>query len=165
MLTQRPVSRRATVSGNPAVLKIPFTGTISGGSGGDWLDYSNRRTSVNVNLSASSTPDLPVCIGPHRILAHTATSTGGVNDIENVKGGSGNDVLFGDSRVNKLYGLGGDDILYGGPGADELYGGADDDLLIGGTGVDLLDGGSGRHTRAADTSLSSCSASSASGPV
>ena len=121
------------------------TGTIVGGGGSDWLDYSRRSTGVNVNLQA-----------------RTATSTGSVVGVENVKGGSGNDVLIGDSHNNQLWGLAGNDTLCGGAGNDRLYGGAGrdrlygegghdrlyggpgNDMLKGGSGNDFLSGGSGR---------------------
>ena len=112
-----------------------ITGTIVGGGGSDWLDYSRRHTSVNVNLQA-----------------RTATSTGSVVGVENVKGGHGNDLLIGDSRNNQLWGLGGNDTLRGGAGNDRLYGGsgrdrlfgdAGHDYLLGGAGNDFLKGGSG----------------------
>ena len=46
-----------------------------------------------------------------------------IRNIENVQGGSGNDVLFGDGLANELRGLGGNDILRGGGGNDVLDGG------------------------------------------
>jgi VCBS repeat-containing protein len=57
--------------------------------------------------------------------------------IENASGGSGNDVLTGNSVSNRLD---------GGPGNDSMSGGAGADTLIGGTGNDFLDGGSGDDT-------------------
>jgi V8-like Glu-specific endopeptidase len=106
-----------------------ITGTVNGGGGTDTLDYSQRTTSVVVNLGAN-----------------TATSTGGVYNIENVKGGSGHDWLVGDDKDNILYGLGGNDILDGRGGDDSLYGGNGDDRLKGGDGADLLNGGAGNNT-------------------
>ena len=46
-----------------------------------------------------------------------------IRNIENVQGGSGNDVLIGDGLANELCGLGGNDILRGGAGNDVLDGG------------------------------------------
>ncbi|RZR28492.1 Ig-like domain-containing protein [Vibrio vulnificus] len=54
--------------------------------------------------------------------------------IDDLKGGTGNDILFGQ---------GGDDLLDGGLGDDYLLGGAGSDLLIGGLGNDILTGGDG----------------------
>jgi Ca2+-binding RTX toxin-like protein len=61
-----------------------------------------------------------------------ANDTRGGND--NLSGGEGDDIL---------YGQGGNDTLSGGVGNDILVGGAGDDVLIGGTGNDILTGGSG----------------------
>ena len=51
-----------------------------------------------------------------------------------VRGGNGNDVMYGD---------GGKDRLYGGNGDDQLFGGTGEDLIDGGRGNDMLSGGSG----------------------
>lgn len=106
-----------------------ITGTVNGGGGTDMLDYSQRSTSVLVNLGSNS-----------------ATSTGSVSNIENVKGGSGHDWLIGDDKDNVFYGLNGNDILDGRGGNDCLYGGNGDDRLKGGDGSDVLDGGAGNNT-------------------
>jgi secreted trypsin-like serine protease len=105
-----------------------ISGTINGGGGSDWLDYSRRRSSVTVNL-----------------MADQATSAGSVVGIENVKGGSGNDILIGNADNNHLWGGRGNDRLLGGAGDDHILGGAGNDTLKGGTGNDFLDGGSGRN--------------------
>ncbi|WP_158766127.1 M10 family metallopeptidase C-terminal domain-containing protein [Terricaulis silvestris] len=47
--------------------------------------------------------------------------------IENARGGSGDDVLIGNSAKNELYGNAGDDFLMGRAGGDKLDGGADFD--------------------------------------
>ncbi|MGQ0825585.1 MAG: hypothetical protein ACT4OX_11280 [Actinomycetota bacterium] len=61
-------------------------------------------------------------------------------DVEDLWGGSGNDVLFGNIQVggnhdNTLVGLGGDDHLYGLAGADTLDGGDGNDTLYGYNGT------------------------------
>ncbi len=105
-----------------------ITGTIRGGGGGDWLDYSRRHTSVHVDLRSRQ-----------------ATSVGRVEGIENVKGGQADDVLIGDSQDNMMFGLGGNDFMAGMDGRDRLYGGSDDDILKGTNGRDILDGGTGNN--------------------
>jgi Ca2+-binding RTX toxin-like protein len=60
-----------------------------------------------------------------------------------IGGGSGVDQLNGGSRNDLLFGYAGDDILKGGGGKDALYGGAERDTLAGGAGDDILHGGSG----------------------
>jgi serralysin len=63
--------------------------------------------------------------------------------IENAKGGSGRDTIYGNSADNMLYGNGGDDLLMGRDGSDKLFGGDGNDILVGGDGVDFLMGGAG----------------------
>jgi hypothetical protein len=101
-----------------------LSGRIAGSYGRDTLNYSYYSTAVQVDLQQGR-----------------ATNTGGVGDIEDVKGGSGADTLFGNDYANLLSGNGGNDILDGAAGSDSLYGGAGRDLLVGGLGGDTLDGG------------------------
>jgi Ca2+-binding RTX toxin-like protein len=71
-----------------------------------------------------------------------------------VRGGGGNDLIFGgyDSTDNvldggdTLYGDAGNDTIYGGYGNDYLNGGTEADRLFGGAGYDTLIGGSGNDT-------------------
>lgn len=63
--------------------------------------------------------------------------------IENARGGSGNDKLYGNAVANTLIGNAGKDLLQGGAGNDRLEGGAGDDWLDGGAGADTLIGGKG----------------------
>ena len=58
--------------------------------------------------------------------------------IEVAKGGSGDDVLRGNGKDNRLIGGDGNDRLHGGPGKDRLEGNAGDDVMIGGRGQDRL---------------------------
>ena len=51
-----------------------------------------------------------------------------------VRGGDGNDILWGNAGHN---------IMFGDDGNDRIYGGSDNDVLIGGTGNDTMLGGSG----------------------
>jgi acrosin len=89
-----------------------ISGVIDGGGGVNTLDYSNYSSDVNADLAAG-----------------TATGTGGISNIQNVSGGSGNDTLAGDEAANILVGGTGDDSLTGGAGADTLDGGEDVDTL------------------------------------
>src|SRR5207247_1332933 len=50
-------------------------------------------------------------------------------DVENVTGGSGDDILSGDAGANVLDGGLGNDTLEGGPGADTLIGGSGTDTV------------------------------------
>ena len=59
-----------------------------------------------------------------------------VNNALQLKGGDGND---------RIYGLGGDDTLYGGAGNDTLIGGRGVDTLNGGEDNDILEGGEANY--------------------
>jgi Ca2+-binding RTX toxin-like protein len=118
------------------------TGSIDGGAGTDFLDYSDRASGVTVDL----------------LTAHSGGQTGMASDldtitaIEDVNGSStGSNALTGDDGPNHLdggdgndtiTGNGGDDTLYGGAANDALTGGAGNDTLQGANGIDTLDGGS-----------------------
>ncbi len=100
--------------------------TIFGNDGSDTVTYGDDTTGVHVDLS------------------DTGPETGGhaegdvLDGIENLAGGSGNDILVGDDRDNVLHGGAGDDHLEGGAGADVLVGGDGDDTLVGGEDSDAL---------------------------
>ncbi len=70
----------------------------------------------------------------------------GFDKDDRIDGGAGADLLDGGDGADRLYGGAGVDALKGGAGADRLYGGAGDDTLKGGIGADLLDGGAGADT-------------------
>ena len=90
--------------------------TIVGGAGKDAADYSNRLFGVFVSLD--------------NLANDGAGELDNVwNDVENVHGGAGDDVLTGSSASNALYGNGGNDTLRGLEGSDELYGGNGVDLV------------------------------------
>ncbi|WKB50836.1 calcium-binding protein [Eleftheria terrae] len=60
-----------------------------------------------------------------------------------LRGGDGDDKLFGYSSDDVLTGGAGDDILQGEEGSDMLEGGSGADVLLGGAGDDQLEGGDG----------------------
>ena len=67
----------------------------------------------------------------------------GNSKIDTLVGGSGDDVLEGNGEGDFLYGQRGNDRLYGGWGDDTLRGGRDHDILYGNYGNDNMKGGSG----------------------
>jgi Ca2+-binding RTX toxin-like protein len=117
---------------------------ISGGNGNDTIDYSARRTNLQVTLApaATSSADDGDPTSP-------AEADDIKDDVEHVIGGSGNDSLVGGDN---------DDVLDGGPGNDTLVGGLGNDVLNGGSGndwfyegssangSDVFNGGSGLDT-------------------
>jgi Ca2+-binding RTX toxin-like protein len=69
-----------------------------------------------------------------------------VNDLVNVLGTEGDDVLQGTEHFDVLYGYGGNDTLSALGDNDTAYGGGGDDTLNGGPGNDILQGESGNDT-------------------
>jgi hypothetical protein len=94
-----------------------LSGKLDGGKGTNTLDYSAYMTGITVNLKDK-----------------TATGAGSINNIQNVMGGSGNDLL--------VAGLG-DNTLSGGSGSDtyKFFNDWSRDTVIdsGASGTDILD--------------------------
>ncbi|GLS00405.1 hypothetical protein GCM10007859_04110 [Brevundimonas denitrificans] len=70
----------------------------------------------------------------------------GMGGDDRIDAGSGNDVLDGGAGNDRVNGDAGDDTVLGGAGNDELNGGTGADFVDGGTGDDEVDGGSGNDT-------------------
>ena len=110
-------------------------GSINGGGGGDWLDYSAFTTTVMVDLTQGSA------------TAVAGGAAGAVHNIQNVRGGKGDDTLIGNGGNILVGGAGknilsdaysgsaasGRSLLIGGPGGDTLTAGSAGDILIAGT--------------------------------
>jgi hypothetical protein len=92
------------------------SGQLSGGGGGDWLDYGAYNAPVQVNLANQ-----------------TATGVGGkIFDIQDVRGGNSGNVLTGNALGN---------IMVGGSSADQITAGSGRSVLIGDKGNDTITGG------------------------
>jgi Ca2+-binding RTX toxin-like protein len=91
--------------GNDIIIYDKADFDVTGGAGIDTLDASKESSDLYFSLSESST-------------------------FENLVGGSGNDVLYGNSKDNVLIGGNGNDVLNGQAGNDILYGGNGDDLYL-----------------------------------
>ena len=102
---------------------------INGGAGTDTVDYSGRSNAVTIKLDGTATS------------GESGETDKVMTDVENAKGGSGNDVLIGSTADNALDGGGGDDTISGGAGNDTLTGGAGNDTLNGDAGDDVFDMG------------------------
>ena len=111
-------------SGNNFLVGGLGNDTLNGGGGTDTASYT---TSANIN----ATLGLNGANG-----SATGEGTDVLINIENLKGGSGNDDFKGNEKANKLEGGGGNDTLNGGAGNDTLIGGAGADVLVGGDGND-----------------------------
>ncbi|NKD78125.1 calcium-binding protein [Haematospirillum sp. H1815] len=106
---------------------------LDGGDGRDRAVYYDKRVPVKVTLRGAE--DATVYVDG------VAEDT--LRNIEEIRGGSGNDVLIGDAKNNTLSGWSGDDILDGGDGGDYLLGWAGNDTIYGGGGDDDLHGHDG----------------------
>jgi Ca2+-binding RTX toxin-like protein len=110
------------------------------GGGTDTLDFSAATVGVTVNLA---TKGKQKAVPNNLVLILSAG-----NAVENVLGGSGDDVLIGNALGNTLNGGLGNDILLGGAGNDTLVGGPANgdgqDILFGGSGQDALHGAGGQ---------------------
>jgi Ca2+-binding RTX toxin-like protein len=102
--------------------------TLDGGDDLDTADYSDRAASIRVTLNGANGASVSVGGIAEDIL----------RNIENVRGGSGNDQLTGDAQNNVLEGNGGDDLLEGGLGVDTLVGGLGSDTYIVDNAGDVL---------------------------
>jgi Ca2+-binding RTX toxin-like protein len=122
---------------------------ISGGTGIDWVSYTDRPSAVRVSLDGVADDGKPS--DHERPSEHDNVWP----DVEDVTGTRFGDVLTGGAGPNALFGLEGDDTLRGGAGpdrltghggADVLYGEGDNDVLLGLDGGDRLFGGDGNDT-------------------
>ena len=105
--------------------------TVTDSAGNDYLYFVGSTNGATVNLGLTT---------PQVVNANLTLTLASATSIENIYGGSGNDILIGNSLNNALYGDGGDDVLSGGDGNDALNGGAGADALDGGDGNDSLNG-------------------------
>jgi Ca2+-binding RTX toxin-like protein len=111
---------------------------LIGGPGNDTVSYAWETLPVTAQIGGGATSGSSADFNPD-----TGTGDTIMPDVENIIGGSGNDVLIGSSADNHLQGGPGDDLLIGGGGNDVLDGGPGNDTLLGGTGNDQLIGGPG----------------------
>jgi Ca2+-binding RTX toxin-like protein len=132
---------------------------LIGGAGVDTASYASETKPVNVTLDGAANDGSSDDLNSDSGLADSV----GV-DVENIVGGSGDDVLGGSSAPNTISGGPGNDLLQGGDGVDildgqdgndsvqgeagddQVHGGPGDDTLVGGTGADVIDGGDGSDT-------------------
>jgi Ca2+-binding RTX toxin-like protein len=113
------------------------TADLNGGT--DTLSYIGTTAGVTVDLT-------------NLLGQQSATGFAWIRNVENVTGGSGNDMLIGSSVVNVLTGGAGDDVLNGGAGNDTMVGGTGNDTYIANTG-DILTEAAGAANGTADLVL------------
>jgi Ca2+-binding RTX toxin-like protein len=112
--------------------------TIVDGDGYDTLDVSNFGADQLVNLAPSQagsiTPSLSNIGGK---TGNLSIAVGTV--VEAAKGGSGNDLFYGNSAANTFWGNGGNDQFYDSLGSDTYYGGDGGDWLYFNESIELFD--------------------------
>jgi uncharacterized delta-60 repeat protein len=104
--------------------------SLDGSRGNDTVSFSSLATPVTVHLLTFEYNDSGQFY-KYGTADTPGTAQESFSDFENVTGGAGDDVIYGDWR---------DNVLTGGPGNDSLYGGAGADTLAGGDGSDTLRG-------------------------
>ena len=128
--------------GGPAALTLYDTG------GTDTLDLRTDWDDQRIDLRPEGISDVYGLIG-NLVIARDVL-------IENVVAGHGNDVVIGNTAVNRLEGRAGDDVLEGAAGADTLDGGPGNDTAAytesnAGVAVRLLTGAGQRGHAEGDT--------------
>ena len=117
---------------------------LSGGAGNDVIDGGAGNDIVNYSLDSndrSTGRDINLQTG--QVRARTgAAETDTLRNIEGVIGSDQDDIIRGGS---------GNQTLFGGKGADTLRAGSGDNYLAGGEGVDTIIGGTGKNTLVADS--------------
>jgi Ca2+-binding RTX toxin-like protein len=105
--------------------------SLSGGAGTDAATYESATGPVSVNLAEPGND------------GEAGEGDDVQGDVEEVRGGPGDDTLVGDGKANVLLGRAGNDLLMGADGDDMLVGGLGNDSLAGAAGGDTLFGSDG----------------------
>jgi Ca2+-binding RTX toxin-like protein len=155
-----PSSGRDPTDGSDTLRGGPGNDVLNAGPAGERQDADDMGGGDGVDRA-----DFHLRSGPLTIRLDGAANDGEADehdnvrtDVEEVIGGSNDDVLAGAAAPNMLDGRGGDDTIEGGggddtliggvndPGSDNLTGDAGNDTTSGGPGDDELDGGDGNDT-------------------
>lgn len=100
--------------------------------GADSVSFVGSTAGVSVNLGLTTA---------QTVNSNLTLTLGSATAFESVTGGSGDDILIGNTVNNSISGGDGDDVLSGGAGNDVLQGGDGKNVMIGGAGADTLTGG------------------------
>jgi Ca2+-binding RTX toxin-like protein len=118
-------------SGNDTLTGGAGNDVLDGGDGTDTVDYSRETGGganfVNLTDNPLFGPTGPV---PGRHGLDTYGTIDSLEGIENVRTGSGNDLVFGNAGANRIETGDGDDHIYGGAGIDTLIGGSGNDTYV-----------------------------------
>jgi len=126
-----------------------FLDQIEGQTFSDILMRGNGTT--HMHGDAFGTPDALIELGalglqdfmrtPAELTAYISEVIGGTNAANNIRGGAGNDAIYGEGGNDTLDGGANDDHIYGGEGNDSIEGAVGFDFLRGGNGDDTVRGG------------------------
>ena len=119
-----------TVGGGPGVDRLRGSGggdELSGGPGRDIATYMPRAAALRLSIGDGAND------------GRRGEGDDIAADVEDVRGGIGNDTLIGSNAGNRLVGVAGDDRVVGGRGNDEMAGGAGTDVLDGRDGAGFVD--------------------------
>ncbi len=105
-------------AGNDTLVGGNGNDTLTGGADIDTVDYSYSSTNWTINLAATSAQ------------AVSGSETDTIATVENVIGGSGNDIITGTTAANVLTGGAGNDRITGGTGNDGINGGLGTDIAV-----------------------------------
>ena len=104
---------------------------------GEALNRSYHHVEVNLGDGSVDLTKILIdsqSIADHHLAAAEALDTWGDTDtimgVENVRGTSNADILFGSAESNQIFGGAGNDVIYGGSGSDILDGGVGADTFI-----------------------------------
>lgn len=117
------------------LLPGPGHDVVAGGSGQDTLSFGDLHGPIRVDLASG-------------LVRGAGAGPDQVTGIEDLTGGSGDDVLLGDGGKNTIEGGPGDDRIHGRGGADILSGGTGRDELVGGRGDDEVSPSNGNFGEA-----------------
>ena len=137
-------SAAADGSGNDILLGGTGNDAIWGGAGNDILHGGYIKSQIDTAAIERSGLQATVLWDS---AGHFTRGTNNVTDVTGndgndiLDGGVGNDWIFGGDGNDTLYGGANNDVLYNGAGDDSVYGGAGDDSIVGSTGSDLINGG------------------------
>ena len=81
-----------------------------------------------------------------RVINHQGTGYDEFTSVDEVHGGGGNDIIYGNFKDDSLQGNTGNDTIYGHDGNDSIRGGQDQDYLQGDAGNDVMFGDLGNDT-------------------
>lgn len=132
------------VPGDATSLRAVINGQVAG------TVTANEVTSIDIDAGAGN-DRVTLRLDPGVVSATVTVRGGDGNDrlfgsslAETFHGGAGNDRIDGGDGDDTINGDDGNDNLSGGDGDDQIFGGNGNDTLAGGWGDDLLDGGIGK---------------------